>query len=314
MADRSLGRWRPAVLLLAVLVGTFVASAFLAALIHGALAGSESGVAGFILEKGPHKLMRRIMMLLVLPFLPVLLRSAGWQGWADTGQSADPGRRIDPAWRHDLGIGLVIGTVSLGVMGMLGLLAGTRAWAPDLSGEAVLILVGTAATAMLIGWLEETAVRGILFRCLERLWRLVPAVVVSSLLFSSLHFLKASPAAFDDGSLLEQTLAAMGSALSNPLRTRAFLPRFLNLTLMGVVLCLFVYRTRTIWVAAGTHAAWVWIKKLNSVLTEGVPDAAGGWMGIRSDFTDSPATVVMFIILAGMGLRWLPSRGQEELR
>lgn len=298
--------------LAAVLIGVVVFSAFLAVVLARGLADGDGLAAELVRDRGPHKLMRRLMMVLAIPFIPGLLRAAGWRGWRDTGQSADPQRRVDPAWLVDLALGAGIGAASLGVLGGLAVAFGARAWAPGSSaGAGVAILAGTAVSAMVIGWFEETAVRGILFRTLARAWSLVPAMLVSSLLFSALHFLKASRGAFGEGPVWVQTGEVLWSALTNPARTSAFVPRFLNLTLMGVVLCLFVHRTRTIWVAAGTHAAWVWVRQANELLTAAVPGAAGPWVGRRSDCTDSLVTVLMFVVLAWLGSRYLPVRGRR---
>ena len=110
-----------------------------------------------------------------------------------------------------------------------------------------------------------------------------------------------------------QTINVMVSALTNPARTCEFELRFMNLSLMGLVLCMFVYHTRTIWVAVGTHAGWVWMEKLNRLLTDHAhPVDSSMWMGHRADMTDSLTAVGMCCVLAICGSLWLPVRGRIE--
>jgi len=244
-------------------------------------------------------------MLLVLLFVPYLLRLAGWRGHMDCGFSREQRTFPFRAARLDVGLGLVLGLGSLGLMIFIEYAYGTRALisASRMPAE-VPAVIGYAFSALLIAVLEETIVRGVLFRLLQRLWTLWPAVLVSSMLFAYLHFLKASPDAFGDGPILEKGFAVMGSALSAPAHTEAFALRFLNLTLMSILLCLVVARTGTIWIAVGLHAGWVWLKKSNGALGDAV-DGVGPtlWIGSRSDATDALLTTVVFLVLAAFVLR-----------
>ncbi len=291
---------RVAAVLFLILAGALVVSAWLSVLVHQGLAGAEGGVAGFIVEKGPHKVMRRVMTFVVLPFIPLLLREMGWRGRRDCGWSRAPGRVFDSEWKRDLGAGFLIGVLSLGIMIVAARLAGTREPVPmtDWLGELPMVAL-FAISAVVIAMVEETAVRGVLYRLLERLYRIWPAALASSLLFAYLHFMKADPSVYGDGPVLQETWGALVSAATGPFWREGIAFRFINLSLMGVALCLMVARTRTIWMAAGAHGAWVWVRRLNDAVSEGLWDVPHGyWIGHRSDSTDSAMTSVVLILLA----------------
>lgn len=302
--------WRIAVGVPLMLAFILVASAWLSALVHGMVVGAEEGLAGFVADKGAHKAMRRFMMLMGIPVAVWVLRTAGWGGVRDIGWSRDPARRMDPGWPRDVAMGWVIGVVSLAATAMAAAAAGTRTYSPDglwwaIAAGALLSIL----SATLIAVLEETLVRGVLYRVLERLWRAAPAALVSSLLFAGLHFLKASPDSYGDGGVLAQTGAVLWSALTAPARVDQFWWRFANLTLMGIVLCIFVARTRTVWLAVGAHAAWVWMGRLNESLTSRVRDLdPNPWIGARSDGTDAGLTTLVLVLLAVAAWRLLPAR------
>ena len=224
------------------LVVPVVGAAVTVAVFH-AIQGLDLAATDFILEKGAPKFMRRVMMLLVLVMLPGFLRRAGWHGWGDIGWSRASGHRVDPLAVRDTGAGLAAGVATLAVVVAGSVLVGNRYWNP---GSAAPLLVGVAgflAGAMLIAVVEETAVRGVLFRVLGRRWGEWRAAVATSLVFSWLHFFKASPDAVAAArGPVGEMLALVGTSWTGPLHTSAILPRFGNLTLMGIALCLVVMR------------------------------------------------------------------------
>lgn len=286
-----------------------VASAVVAVVILHAVQGLDFAAADYIRDKGAPKVMRRVMMLMVLIMLPAFLRRAGWEGWRDIGWSRDPARHVDPHGVRDVGVGLAAGFATMAAVVVGSVWVGNRTWSPGDAGPLLVGVVGFLAAAALIAVVEETAVRGVLFRVLGRRWGAVRAMVVTSLLFSWLHFFRASPEAVDRaGGPVQEFLALVGTSWSGPLHTSAFLPRFANLTLMGMALCLVVMRRRTVWLAVGLHAAWVTLKRTNSEYFDRVPEAMNpGWFGLRSDGLDGwLTTVALLALIAGIAL-WRPA-------
>ena len=114
------------VLALAVLfltAGIWLASALSVLVMNGAHAWG--GVAGaYLIEEGADKVMRRCLLGFSIAFLMIFLWHAGWQGWKDCGfTTTDP----DWSWRSwyaGLLNGIILGILSMGVVGTLTILAG----------------------------------------------------------------------------------------------------------------------------------------------------------------------------------------------
>jgi len=140
-----------------------------------------------------------------------------------------------------------------------------------------------ALTGLAVGFLEETFYRGLLLGALlpagpqsdavpngnadspalaPSAWALGVAVVASSALFASLHFLarsKLDPAAvqLDSGlNLLQQSLRYFAHPTE-------MLDSFLALTAVGVLLSLARLWTGNIALSVGLHAGWVWVMKMS---------------------------------------------------
>lgn len=297
-----------------VVMVALIGSAWLSVLLMQAAAGSDHAAARLLVDAGGPKVMRRIFLILLILALPTLLRRMGWQGWSDCGWSDVPGRKVDPRWARDVRNGMLIGTASLGVLVVVAQTMGTRhladasMWFRELPGVAAY-----AGAAMVIGVIEETVARGVLFRVLSRRWRVWPAALASSLLFSFAHFFRADEAAYGAGSVGWQTVQVVATSFGGLAATPEFAVRFANLAVMGVVLCLFVARTRTVWMAIGMHAAWVWMRRLHAVMTDRTEGVLhGGWIGNRSDMTDSLIALLVFAALAAVAMGG--ERGEPERR
>ncbi len=284
--------------------GVWLAAA-LAVLIARAAPGWGS-LGAFLLEKGPEKIMRRCLLGVGLVFLLAFLRRAGWRGWRDCGWLPDDPGDAGVGWRSDLLRGLLLGILSLGAVGGLTILARIHPIVitdpADAIARAILGLLLSGAAVALI---EETLMRGILFRVLARGLRAWPAAILSSLAFAAAHFAEPARAAFDSGPFL---LVSARVALST-FRPETLAPlagiKFLNLALLGLVLCAFVIRTRTIWLAVGAHAGWVWMIKLHGLLTLYDPAAPlAAWLGRRNDFMDS----ILATAFLGALLAWAARR------
>jgi hypothetical protein len=103
-------------------------------------------------------------------------------------------------------------------------------------------------------------------------WQLAVAIVASSALFASLHFLarsKMDPAAvqWDSGlNLLQQSLRHFAHPMG-------MVDSFLALTAVGVLLSLARLWTGSIALSVGLHAGWVWVMKMSVGSTHLNPDA-----------------------------------------
>jgi membrane protease YdiL (CAAX protease family) len=104
-------------------------------------------------------------------------------------------------------------------------------------------LLDAAGLIVVAAMLEEVAFRGVLFRMLEGAWGTVPALWLSSLLFSLQHM----------GNVEGAGLAAL-------------LTTFISTTLTGALWTLVFVLTRNLWIVGANHAAWNY-----SILLTGLP-------------------------------------------
>jgi len=284
--------------LIAILLISLLSATVISAWLYTRMEGADS-VFGHWVRTEPNRFMRRLMSLIALAGVPFLLKAGGWRGWRDCGV-VDDGHAWEPARAfRDFFEGLFIGLFSLTALVVVSYTFGLRSWSDhESSGVIVLGLGLVVLRALLIGVSEEIVARGVLFRVFARAWTLWPAIFVSSALFAYLHFFKASPDAFSDHVSLTSVFDIIGSAFRNVGLTEQVEIRFINLTLMSMVLCMMVAHTGTIWLAAGTHAGWVCIKLSNRMLTR---DTSGEWdslwIGHRSDATDGLLTSCLLLFL-----------------
>ena len=189
-----------------------------------------------------------------------------------------------PQFMRQLGWGTL-----LGILTMLPVAAMVSGWElrtprPGLDiARLVELFFSGALTGLAVGFLEETFYRGLLLGALlpagpqsdavpngnadtpalaSSAWALGVAIVASSALFASLHFLarsKLDPSAvqLDSGvNLLQQSLRYFAHPTE-------MLDSFLALTAVGVLLSLARLWTGSIALSVGLHAGWVWVMKMS---------------------------------------------------
>jgi len=145
----------------------------------------------------------------------IFLWRAGWQGKKDCGfTTTDPNWSWRP-WYTGLLNGIILGILTMGMICTLTTLAGIHRLYTTLSPTSILIQVlAFLLSALVVGFFEETVVRGILFRVLARIWRAWPAAVLSSLVFAMAHFIEPSQEAFIGSSFLSVTQAVFVSTFT----------------------------------------------------------------------------------------------------
>lgn len=110
-------------------------------------------------------------------------------------------------------------------------------------------LLDAAGLIVVAAMLEEVAFRGVLFRMLEGAWGTVPALWLSSLLFSLQHMDNVE-----------------GAGLV------ALLTTFISATLTGAFWTLVFVLTRNLWVVGANHAAWNYSIMLTGLPLSGLED------------------------------------------
>ena len=196
-----------------------------------------------------------------------------------------------PQFLRQLGAGVLIGVITMTPVAVSILGLGLREWRPTLDAlRWVELFFSGALTGLAVGFLEETFYRGLLLGALVRktgtprtnavanqLHQVVPAVLAvlaSSMLYASLHFLARSkiPAADVDAM---SGLALLQQSLRHFAAPSTMVDSFLALTAVGTLLARARLWTGSIALSVGLHAGWVWVMKLAIGTTWIAPEAKG---------------------------------------
>jgi membrane protease YdiL (CAAX protease family) len=245
----------------------FILAAYLLASLLCALLGDPLAA---LLQVPEHKIIGRGGLLLALIGLWPLLKSLNMLDRALLGYGV-PAREF----RRHLLFGLGVGVAILACLGTALWGLGIRAPSLDAQSPALLkVLAQGLLGGLAVGFIEETFFRGALQGGIRRRGGgTVVAVLLPSLLYAALHFLKPQQVAPQAGSCLA-SLAAGFPALFR----MENLDSFVALTLVGLFLSLVRERCGHIGWGIGLHAGWVLVIKLIQSYSDNVPHAPLGFL------------------------------------
>ncbi len=126
-------------------------------------------------------------------------------------------------------------------------------------------ILSALATALTVGLLEETLFRGGLFGGFSRFLKIHWALLISSMIYSILHFF-AKPETPETVHWWSgwTTLVDMSQGFLDPQRA---IPGFFNLLLGGGFLCWVYYQKRKLYWCFGIHAGWIFSLKMSRGFT-----------------------------------------------
>jgi membrane protease YdiL (CAAX protease family) len=206
-----------------------------------------SGLAG----KPFHRFLDRSLLGLALLCLWPLWRCGGARSWRELG-FVPQGRPVRQILR-----GFALGWASLAAVALLALVGGTRAFILTHSAAEVLRhLLNATLTAVVVAILEELVFRGALFGLLRQSMPWPFALVISSAIYSAVHFIQKAeatlPVQWYSG------LALLWEMLRHP---PPLVPAFFTLFVAGSILALCYQRTGALYFSIGLHAGWIfWLK------------------------------------------------------
>ena len=189
----------------------------------------------------------RALMLGALLFLWPFLRWLQIKGLRDLGLIRN--RR----WGRDVAIGFLISALPVLCCGVFLVALGNYTMRTHVAWDAV---AAVALTAAAVPFIEETLFRGLFLGVLLRSNRPLTAALLSSGIFSIVHFLKApdqttTSVAWTSGFI---SLAHSFDQFTKPMLVLA---GFTTLFLIGVILACARLRTRSLWLPIGLHAGWI---------------------------------------------------------
>lgn len=249
----------------------------------------------------PKYLNRGVLVAALIGLWP-FLKSIGVSGLAGMGLLKNAG------WRRDLLLGFAVGMTGLCCVA-LGLVLSGR-----LEVKPVIVpwwFVSAAATAVTVALLEEFFFRGALFGVLLRHLKPVTAGLWLSLIFAALHFIKPHPSVkLWEGEIHWWTgfdvLSYSFWQFSEP---RLLIGGLVTLFTVGAVLAYVTFRTRSLFMAIGLHAGWVFVLRLVQMGTTrlGGPDWLVGQPLITGLVPFGMVAITGFIMFAVLRKRELES-------
>ena len=250
------------------------------------------GIAGSPFHRFVHRSLLGLALIGIWPLLKRL----------EVGSLGEVGLVSPPGHWKELGAGFLFGLVSLAVIAGLALAAGTRRLNPNLSAS---VLIGKAAgmalTAAVVAVLEEMLFRGAVFGALRRVFHWMFALVLSSMIYSIVHFLE--PAKLVGEVTWHSGLELLPRMLAGFANPHAIFPGFLNLTVAGILLGWAYQRTGSLYCSIGLHGGWIFWLKSYGALTVELPGATT-WFWGSSKLIDGwfalpvlAATLQLFLLL-----------------
>jgi len=235
-----------------------------------AASGSSDWLAGFPF----HRVLSRCLQVSLIVLLWPALR------WIGLRRPSELGLRPNPVALRDLSAGLLCSLVSVALLAGLLLFLGFYGARPDPNTAALGRIIGTAAVVSVV---EEAVFRGVILGvCLWGL-RANGAVLVSTLVFVVMHFVKPAKTA------LTPDQVRWFSGLAETLNFTAGLPSpwvllfgAASLFVAGWILGRATVATGSLWLAIGIHAGWIFgVQTTNLFFKPSAADAAGflPWVG-----------------------------------
>jgi len=245
--------------------------------------------ADSVLDAPFHRVTSRVVLMTVALFLYPAYKLSGFRSRAECGLTKGPGR-----WFLALA-GLNMGIWSMLPVYILGGLLGVFVWRTGIPPvKHLTALAEIFAGGLLIGVFEEILFRGFIFNALRKSLGLIAGILLSSCLFSIVHFMRPTDPTVTDawysGFLLLSHLFDRAGG--------AFLQEALTLFGMGVVLAVLCHRLKSIYLLMGLHAGWVWIMMLFRHFTDNQQNLL--WLYGRSDWVSQawigPIITIIFLI------------------
>jgi membrane protease YdiL (CAAX protease family) len=279
--------------LLAVFAGAALVAPWLWHAVQS-LASSHPALAG-IASQPFHRYVNRCLLTLALLGLWPLVRAFRIQSPAETGWN--------PPWPRPLLHGFTLGFLALGLVTVLALIAGGRVWeAPTDVLRWIRRLFSAAATAAVVATLEELLFRGVVFGVLRRSLRFATVAVITSALYSWVHFFERPPRPDTIDALTG--LVTLGQMLRGFTDPHALIPGWLSLVTAGWMLALARERTGGIAFSIGLHAGWIFWLKAYGFATREAPDATAAIWGTGRLF-DGWLAFALLALQAFIVHRWL---------
>lgn len=207
----------------------------------------------------------RVAMLGALIFCIVLRRRFGWDELREAFRQGRVWGRIALV----AGGAALTATVSLMTLPLV-VGTGELEWR-DRSFEFFAVkFLRTLPAALLIAMIEESFFRVLLLERLRKVWPLIPAVVVTTVVYVFVHFIAPIKSFVYPGYSLLIGFEYIGKVVERMIEPATIFP-FVGLLLVGLVLSHVMIVTRSIYLCIGLHMGWILAVKLALHATQLAP-------------------------------------------
>lgn len=282
----------------------FLACTLLACILYPGVYTLWVNSLGFMHE--PVRIFRRVWMISLFAGLIVFRRQIGLQRPSQVGFS------ISKEGLWNFVIGFLVACVFLFTLSLLYLAMDAWVVRDVSSGYVMKRFINGFYQGILVALIEEYLFRGLIFLSLASRLGWLRAAMITSLIFSSLHFFEGrgleeiqNPGSWDAGFRVCLLL------LSNMAHEFTLFPDAVGLFCVGLILCYAVYRTGTLWYAAGLHGGWVFYTKFKAAFFthEAISEF---WVGGGRMFNGIIPMLAMFIIFPATHIliqrRWVKTQ------
>jgi membrane protease YdiL (CAAX protease family) len=286
---------RPLRALAIYILAVFIGGAMLAPLLYW-VAQHFAHTAPKLASAPFHRYVDRSLLGIALIGLWPLVKNLGFTSFSEIGLVRPAGQL------KRLLAGFLMGLVSLAVIAGIAFACHVRVLNSKLSGaEITHKLLGAAATAIVVGILEEILFRGALFGALRKVFHWIFALLASGLFYALMHYFKsadiAGPITWHSG------LQLLPLMFQNLVDFHAMIPGFFNLTLAGILLGWAYQRTGNLYFSVGLHGGWIFWIKAYAVISSPAPQAGlwlwgSGSMAIVNGWIALPVLLLTLLVFA----------------
>jgi len=245
---------------LAVFLLAIAVALLLSALVNTPLYDAFPGLS----SRGPHKLLNTTGKLFMIPMFLLLIAWYGLNNKQALGYGLE--RRLFIA---ELLRGLLMGIGILSVLSVALVVLDIRVLRPVGDDFATILLkavIGGLLGGILIGFIEETFFRGGIYGAMRKRAGFPVALLLSSLLYASMHFIKPLPLPTGESSHWTSGFLILQGSFDQ-LAEWATLDSFIGLFAVGLYLAIVRERTGNLAYVIGLHAGFVFVIKVVRKIT-----------------------------------------------
>jgi len=246
--------------ILAYFVAVIVLGALLAPPLYWAgHAVAAKGALKFLGETELLKFFSRAVLFSAVVLLWPMLR------WLRLAGASGLGLDPDHAWIRRFGAGFTISAACVGLLAAGYILGGVYRWKMTLPWSKTPPLL---LSALVVALLEEGLFRGGILGLFRRTMTPRAAIVLTSAIFSAVHFLRTDDEAASSAVTWLSGFALIPRMFHQFAEPLLVLGGFTTIFVLGLMLADVTVRTRSLWMAIGLHAGLVFVKMSFSKFTK----------------------------------------------